>query len=185
MGGLPWRWGATPEEAARDYPADSTLGVPVRRLTRAVDVAAPPERVYRRLCQLALAPYSYDWIDNRGRRSPRGLVPGADRIEVGQVLMRTYAVTAVEPGRSWTGIMLPRLARVFGPTAVTYAAEPAAAGTRLVCRLALGQRGPLDRVRGRALAWADVVMVRRQLLTLRALAEGDGRAGRKSLDEEW
>lgn len=177
--GLPWVWGATPEEAGRGYPADTALGMPVRLLTRAVGVAAPPAHVHRWTCQVALAPYSYDWIDNYGRRSPRHLVPGTERLELGQVMTRTFRVTAVEPGHSWTGVMLPEIARVFGPTALTYAAEPArdpapepaARRTRLVCRLAVGDRHALDRIRGRALAWGDLVMMRRQLLNLKELAE--------------
>ena len=34
---------------------------------------APAEAVWPWVAQVRLAPYSYDWIDNRGRRSPRKL----------------------------------------------------------------------------------------------------------------
>jgi len=185
---LPWVWGATAAEVERGYPADTALGMPVRLLTRVVDVAAPPRHVYRWTCQVALAPYSYDWIDNYGRRSPRELVPGTDRLELGQVMTRTFRVTAVEAGHSWTGVMLPEIARFFGPTALTYAAEPvpgpAGGATRLVCRLAVADRQAVDLVRGYALAWGDLVMMRRQLLNLKKLAESSAKEGRKSLEGE-
>jgi hypothetical protein len=144
-------------------------------LTRAVDVAAPAELGWRWLCQISVAPYSYDWIDNLGRRSPQELTPGADRLEVGQRAL-IFRVIDVQPGREWSALMLPRPARLFGPVAITYAAHPVTeTSCRLVCRLAVSQRTVLDRVRSRALAWGDLVMMRRELLNLKALAERDAR----------
>ena len=76
---LPGNWGGAPDEITRDYPADSYLagrpGLRTEALTRAVTVRAPAELTYRWLCQIALAPYSYDWLDNLGRQSPRELTP--------------------------------------------------------------------------------------------------------------
>ena len=164
---LPLVWGSSPDEHARDYPADAMVDGPVLRMTRAVGVDAAPAEVWRWVCQIALAPYSYDWIDNLGRRSPQHLVPGADHIEVGQRVM-VFRVTDVEPGHHWSGFTIPK---VFGRTAVTYAVEPNDAGSRLVCRITTSQRGPVAWAWSRLLAWGDLVMMRRQLLNLKALAE--------------
>ncbi|HEY0951748.1 hypothetical protein [Nocardioides sp.] len=172
IGGLPQVWGATPAEVARAYPADTAVGPAPLLLTRAIDVAAPVDLVWRWLCQVAVAPYSYDWIDNRGRRSPRRLTPGADRLEVGQTMAVVFRLVSFESPHHWTAVTTPRGERLFGPVAMTYAAEPG----RIVCRIAVARRGRVDRLRGHLLAWGDLVMMRKQLRTLRALAERDAAA---------
>ena len=173
---VPLVWGATPAEVARRYPADDLIAPPAAVLTRAVDVRAPAALLYRWLCQIALAPYSYDLIDNFGRRSPPELVPGVDNLQVGQRLM-IFRLTEVEPGHRYSALMLDGPARVFGRSAITYAAEPVGAqAARLVCRLVVAASGPIARLRAHPLAWGDLLMMRKQLLTLREYAERDARA---------
>lgn len=172
------RWGATEAEACRGYPCDDLVPGPVLPLTRAVDVAAPAALLYRWLCQVALAPYSYDLLDNAGRRSPQQLVEGTDRLVVGQRMV-IFALVSFEPGRQWTGIVRGGPERIFGPVAITYLAEPIDDGhSRLICRMVVGRYdGMLRRARADALAAGDLVMMRRQLLNLRGLAERDALAG--------
>ncbi len=172
MRGLPLVWGASPAEVARDYPADALIDGPVVAMTRAVTVRAPAETTWRWLCQLAVAPYSYDLVDNLGRRSPRELTPGADDLTVGQKIVMVYTLTDVEAPRQFTGIA------PGGPDtgwmAATYAVEPDRhdpGSCRLVCRMVAAAGSPLTRLRAHALAWGDLVMLRKQLLTLKSLAE--------------
>lgn len=186
MSRLPHVWGATSAEVLRDYPADGLLRGRTTAMTRAVAVAAPQPLSWRWLCQIAVSPYSYDLLDNRGRRSPRELTPGADDLYVGKLMM-IFEITSFEPGHHWTGVTTPAAARLFGPVAVTYAAEPGGPdGTdgsdgqesRMVCRLVCQVEGRAARVRAPLLAWGDLVMMRKELLTLKRLAERDaGRSG--------
>ncbi len=134
---------------------------------------APAELTWRWLCQVAVAPYSYDWIDNRGRRSPHDAHPGRRPAGARPDDGHGLPADAFDDGHHWTAITTPRGQRMFGPVAMTYAAEPDGPDSRIVCRIAAGAGGPLAGVRAHALAWGDLVMMRRQFLNLKALAERD------------
>jgi len=165
-------WGTTPGERAEALGCDALVPDGIR-LARAVDVAAPAEVVFRWLCQLRAAPYSYDLLDNFGRRSPQVLVAGLERLEVGQPFMTIFRLRAFEPGRSVT---LEHRGRAFGHVAVTYLVTPAGPqDSRLRQRIAwTPPRVPFGRrALTAALAAGDLVMTRRQLLNLKGLAERD------------
>jgi hypothetical protein len=57
----PRSWNSTAAEPAADYACAKYLSQPCRRFYRAIDVDAPPQVVFRWLCQLKVASYSYDW----------------------------------------------------------------------------------------------------------------------------
>lgn len=165
-------WGSTSAERADEYPCDSLLADPDDVLFRAVDVAAPPSVVFRWLCQLRAAPYSYDWIDNFGRTSPRALTPGLDELAVGQHVMRIFRLAGFERGRHLTLVLHDAVSRrFFGELAVTYRVAPAAGGSRLVVKLRIRRPEGAFRLLSPLLPAGDLVMMRKQLLTLKALAE--------------
>ena len=93
-------WGSTADERKLPLPCDEILPDANARYHRAVDVQAQPAVVFRWLCQLRRAPYSYDWIDNLGRRSPQQLTPGLEALEIGQPFMQIFALQHFEPDRS-------------------------------------------------------------------------------------
>jgi hypothetical protein len=140
-----------------------------------VDVAAPSALVFRWLCQLKVAPYSYDWIDNAGRRSPRELTPGAERLAVGQRVMTIFTLADFTGGEQITLATRPGAGeRLFGRLWITYRVRADGTGSRLAVKLRVPRpRGILRRLATGALAWGDLLMMRRQLLTLKALAERD------------
>ena len=167
--GVVRNWGSTAEERGRQFPCVALVTQPYAVLFRALDVEAPVAVMFRWLCQLRVAPYSYDWIDNLGRRSPRRLTPGLDELEVGQRFM-IFRLAHFEPGSS---ITLTTDHVVFGRIAITYRVTPRGAETsRLVVKLVVASRpGPVGWLMARILPAADLVMMRRQLLNLRKLAE--------------
>lgn len=154
-------WGTTLAERSVRYPCEDLVpdGFVVHR---AVDVHAPAEVVFRWLCQLRVAPYSYDWIDNFGRRSPRTLTPGLEQVAVGQRCMTWFRIAALEPDRSLTAVVGK------GPRcALTYqVSEGRLLGVMATC---------WPRWLEEPLVWGDLVMMRKQLRTLARLAEQTAR----------
>ena len=169
---MPLSWGADAAERGASLPCDALLPDADLVLHRAVDVAAPAERTFRWLCQLRVAPYSYDWVDNLGRRSPRTLTPGLDRLAVGQPVMTIFTLESFVAGEHLTlRLTHPRGRRLFGTIVGTYAVRSRGPdASRLLVRLRVAG---LDPVRRRALPWGDLLMMRKQLRTLASLAERD------------
>ena len=162
-------WGDTAAERSAPLPCDELVPGDVLVANRAVDVAAPAAVTFRWLCQLRVAPYSYDLLDNRGRRSPRTLTPGLDQLAVGQRMCRIFTLDSFTPGSMLTlRVSDPRGRRLFGDVAITYAVTPAGPdSSRILARV---RSGGLDPVRRRVLAWGDLIMMRKQLHTFATLA---------------
>ncbi len=164
-------WGSREGERLSPWPCDDRAMPDEVSNFRAVDVAAEPNHVFRWLCQLRVAPYSYDWIDNLGRRSPRTLTPGLDDLATGQRFMVMFRL--VEYERDRFVVLETSPSRWLGRVIVTYQTLASnVGGTRLVARLRVAYPGPpfgwLARL---VLPVGDWIMMRKQLLTLKALAE--------------
>ncbi|AVH23894.1 hypothetical protein [Nocardia cyriacigeorgica] len=152
-------WGAT--EAERDAPLPCDELEPDAVIAdRAISIAAPPALVFAWLCQLRAATYSYR-IGNRWKSSPRVRDPQLTELAVGQRFMGQFDLESFALGRHVT--------LRAGDICVTYAVRPEGAGTRLVVRVRFGG-SPLV---GRVLALGDVIMMRKQLRTLKELAEAE------------
>ncbi len=87
---------ATAEERRRALPGDAVLGEASRTWTHAVTIDAPPRAVWPWIAQMGAGRagwYSWDAIDNDGQPSADELVPGLQRIGVGDVLPAAPGVT--------------------------------------------------------------------------------------------
>ncbi len=169
-------WNVTDSERRASYPCEDYAPQSAVSFLRGIDVDSPAETVFRWLCQLKIAPYSYDWIDNAGRRSPRELTPGADDLALGQ-RFQIARIVAFETGRHITGVSTPLPSRVFGPIAATYQVSATGADTsRLVVCMAVGADRWPSRIRRRLLGYGDLMMMRKQLLTLKERAESSQHA---------
>lgn len=174
--GLPWVWQASAEEVAAEYRCDRLVTGPGTRMVRAVSVAAPPTTAWAWLGNLRVAPYSYDLLDNLGRRSPRTLHADLPPLAVGDTVMTIFRAVEVAPGEELVLRNRGRAgSRILGEVVVGYAVRPAATGCRLVAVFHLaGGNTRASRTWHAVLGWGDLVMMRKQLRTLAALAEGPG-----------
>jgi hypothetical protein len=87
----PWQlsWGSSSYELRRPMPGDDIVREPGFNATRAVTVAASPEAIWPWIVQIGFGRggwYSYDLLDNLGRRSAESLVPELQHIEVGDLV---------------------------------------------------------------------------------------------------
>jgi hypothetical protein len=161
------RWGVTQSEVSLRFPCDDLVPEPGMQLWRGASVRAEPERVWPWVRQIRIAPYSYDWIDNLGRRSPQDL-RDLPEPAVGEPFTtaaggrRLGRILAVEPGHALT-------ATIMG-TVMSYVLIGVDGGrqTRLLLKIVAASRTLYTPL----LAVGDLIMARRQLLTLARLAEG-------------
>ncbi len=168
-------WGTCPEERRLSYPCDRLIPHPEVSLYRGITIDASPQTVFRWLCQMRVAPYSYDWIDNGGRESPRKLTPGLDELAIGQEVMRIFDLVDFAQNEHLTLRLKLKGAAIktFGDLAVSYLIIPGGGGNcRLLVKLVVNHPPNLKgRLMRRFLPWGDLIMMRKQLLNLKQLAE--------------
>lgn len=171
-------WGTTPDERLIQYPCDGLLDRVDDLYWRGITIHSPPDVIYKWLCQMRVAPYSYDWLDNLGRQSPQRLTPGLDELAVGQSMMFIFEVVSFERDRHVTIRIKNRLpgAGTITDCAISYLIAPVVgAEHRLLAKLVVkypgGPLGPLMRL---TLPGGDLIMMRRQLLNFKRLCEKTG-----------
>ena len=80
------RWGSTDDEVRRPMPGDGLLRPGAPSTTRAITIDASPRDVFAWLLQIGYGRggwYSYDWIDNDGKRSIDRIDPALQSLAVG------------------------------------------------------------------------------------------------------
>ncbi|MCL3861815.1 SRPBCC family protein [Actinotalea sp. K2] len=182
-------WGSTAAESTQVLPGDDLVRDPLRCVTRAVDICAPADAVWPWIAQIGSSDlgragwYSYDRFDNGGVPSADRLLPEVPAPEVGQPLVSdpdfAWTVRAVEPGRALVLDIRPP-GRLAVHATFALVVEPVDADRcRLVERSWWDMRPRWAGVPASlAFETVDFVMMRKHLVTVRALAESAHRVGR-------
>jgi hypothetical protein len=159
------RWGVRDVEIASRFPCDDVVPAPTYAAYRGVTVAVRPSQVWPWVAQLRLGPYSYDVLDNLGRRSPREL-RGLPEPVAGEHFTTALGRPA---GRIVSVTSQSTLTGEIAGYTMSYLLVPDGAATRLLLKVVTDRGARLAPL----VSIADLVMARRQLLNFKRLAERD------------
>ncbi|APE38301.1 hypothetical protein BOX37_13315 [Nocardia mangyaensis] len=173
-------WGTTEQERPEFEECMNHVAPPWDTYYRGITVRATSAVTWRWLCQMRVAPYSYDWIDNFGRRSPRQWTPGADELAAGQKILMIFQVSSFERDQHITMRIHPWLRWFWGDTCCTFRVveRPEGGDCRLLMIMTVHDRtGAFARYTGLyalrkyLFPWGELVMVHKQFRTFKQLAE--------------
>lgn len=167
-------WGATTDEIDGTVAGDDLLPDARMVATRSIDLAAPPAEAFPWLEQIGFGKagwYSYDWIDNLGRRSADRIHPEWLGLEVGAPIpggpIHFDAAVVDRPDAFVMSLPSRRLLGHQIDFVLAFDLRPSGTGTRLVTRVRSTIDGPLGKIIERwFLGPGDGIMVRKQLLNL-------------------
>jgi hypothetical protein len=168
-------WGATEEEIQSSVIGDDLCSDATLIATRSITIAATPEKVFPWIRQMGFGRagwYSYDWLDNLGRKSATAIhdewqtVESGDKVPAGPT---SFTASFVDAPRHFVleieslGKKSPKL-----HFTLAYELRDDPQGTRLVTRMRSRIKLPLGSVIEKViLGPGDGIMLRRQLLTIR------------------
>ena len=167
-------WGATPEEIQSPVVGDDLCPNATLIATRSITISAPPQEVFPWIRQMGFGRagwYSYDWLDNLGRKSATTIhdewqtVEAGDKVPSGPI---SFTAAIVEAPRHFvleiksSGAQTPKL-----HFTLAYELRDDPQGTRLVTRMRSHIKLPFGSlVEKLILGPGDGIMLRRQLLTI-------------------
>lgn len=183
------RWGSTSTERTRAMAGDEFFERPRGPrvvMTRAISIAAAPERVWPWMAQVGRGAgwYSVDSLDNGRKDSARHVVSWIPEPRIGDATAIGY-LRHVEEGRvlAWwldDGRFLASRVRLVA----CYEIRGEGKGSRLVSRISADAAGPVAHIALFAFRAIDSIMACRQLIGLRSRIEYCERSGSSLRDPE-
>ena len=167
-------WGSSKEEIDGDVVGDDLCPSAHVSATRSITIAAPPDEVFPWIRQMGFGRagwYSYDWLDNLGRKSATRVHEEWQRVNAGDLIPAgpiSIVASIVEPSHAFVlEIKSGKKAQPRLHFTLAYELRPVDVGTRLVTRMRSNIAIPGGLLFERfVLGPGDGLMVRRQLLNL-------------------
>ncbi|MEN6327332.1 MAG: hypothetical protein ABFD18_14165, partial [Syntrophomonas sp.] len=162
------------------FPCDDLIQEydPACTLYRGITIKAPVGLVFQWVSQLRIAPYSYDWIDNGGKPSPRRIIPDLPPVEIGQAVMGHFEIVDFQIDESITieATAAGHSKYQLKALVVSYLIKPQ---DEKYCRLLVKglmkfRKNPAARIMKRLIPRLDLIMMRKQFLNIKMLAEREG-----------
>lgn len=141
-------------------------------ILRGISVKASPQTVYKWLNQLQYAPYSYDWLDFPGRKSPQYLIEDNPSLKPGKPVMEMFDLVNCESDRHFTCVMKPNFFPGLKECAVTYMIVQHRDHCRLLVKInVIYKKSVMGYIMRLLLSLGDTIMMGKQLKNLKKLAE--------------
>jgi len=179
-------WGATNEEIHGSVVGDELCADATLIATRSITIKAPPQDVFPWIRQMGFGRagwYSYDWLDNLGRKSATRVHEEWQSVESGDTVPSgpiSFTAAIVDPPRHFV-LEIKSFAKKSPKLHFTLAYElrDDPQGTRLVTRMRSHIKLPLGSLFEKLiLGPGDGFMLRRQLLTINKHASPVTEGGR-------
>jgi hypothetical protein len=167
-------WGASADEISGPVVGDEVCPDARVVATRCITISAPPADVFAWIRQMGFGRagwYSYDWIDNLGRKSATSIHAEWQDVHSGSIVPAgpiDFEAVIVDPPRAFV-IKVATRGRMGKRMCFTlsYELREDPAGTRLVTRMRARMGVPAGTLLDRfVLAPGDGLMVRKQLLNI-------------------
>lgn len=170
-------WGMLPGEESLSFPCDTMPGEFDGTYFRGITIYTEPSIIHQWLTQMRVAPYSYDWINNLGRISPRRLLKDQSELQIGQTMMHIFNVVQFRSPFELTLRVKPRSFGkwLFGDILLSYLVVPGDGhSSRLLVKIHRRfNRDLLGFFMRYFLPWANLIMHRKQLILFKQLSEKD------------
>lgn len=168
-----------------DFSIDSIpdiLGTKPRELLRHIEIQACASNVFIWLKQLRIAPYSYDLLDNRGRKSPGFIIENLPQLKNNTHFLLAFHIFMFEENKFIAGRFCepinPPVNRYVKEMFLEYRIQEIGTNTRLWCKV----KGWYNNdIASKGFYWVfsivNLIMTSRQLRNIKKLSERLG-AGR-------